>query len=361
MENILINLQSAVIFIGVISVLIIVHEWGHFFTAKRLGIKVEKFAIGFGPKLFSKMHQGTEYLINLVPLGGYVKMAGDERAQCTGLKEEFYSKSPGHRALVVLNGPIVNFVFAYVCLVFVFMLGYPDLSNTIGEISEGYPAQEAGLKVGDQIIEIDSKRIENWSDIQNNIADSQNAQIKVTILRDGQPITQIIVPKVEKTKNIFGESQSVRRIGILPAKDIVSYRYDPGTSLVKAFQKLAEITTITYRAIYSMITGSMSASENVTGPIGIFYVIKAAAQMGFSHLLFILGVISASLAIFNLLPVIPLDGGHLFLLGIERIRGQAFPPKVDEYIAKIGYSLIILLALFVIYNDILKMLNGTFR
>lgn len=361
MENILSNLQSTAIFIGVISVLIIVHEWGHFFTAKRLGIKVEKFAIGFGPKLFSRMHKGTAYLINLIPLGGYVKMAGDERSQCTGRKEEFYSKSPGHRALVVLNGPVVNFVFAYVCLVFVFMLGYPDLPNTIGEISEGYPAQHAGLQVGDKIVEIDSMRIENWSDIQNNIANSQNAQIKVTILRGGQLLTKMIVPKVEKTKNIFGESQRVRRIGILPTQEIVSYRYDPATSFFKAFQKLAEITTITYRAIFSMMTGAMSASENVTGPIGIFYVVKAAAKMGFSHLLFILGVISASLAIFNLLPMIPLDGGHLFLLGIERIRGRAFSPRVDEYIAKIGYSVIILLALFVIYNDILKMLNGTFR
>jgi len=132
---------------------------------------------------------------------------------------------------------------------------------------------------------------------------------------------------------------------------MVSLKYDFGTSIIKAYEKLEEITVLTYKSLYFMITGSMSAKESVTGPIGIFYIVKSAAEMGMSHLLFIVGVISASLAIFNLLPIIPLDGGHLFLLSIEKLRGQALPAKVDDFVARLGVSFIILLAIFVFYND----------
>lgn len=351
MEALITHIQTTGIFIVVLSVLILVHEWGHFITAKRLGVGVERFALGFGPTIFSRVHNGTRYMINAIPLGGYVKMAGDERSECTGRPEEFFSKPIGHRALVVLNGPIVNFVFAYICFFFVFMFGYPDLGNTIGEVMEGYPAYEAGLKVGDKVVSIGSSPVESWTDIQKGIAASTEETIQLTVVRDGQAMTTVIVPRTERIKNIFGKYTEVRLVGIRPGEDIVSLKYAPGTALVKAYQELAKITVTTYKAIFSMLTGSMSAKENVTGPIGIFYIIKKAAEMGMTHVLFILGVISASLAIFNLLPVIPLDGGHLFLLGIEKLRGKALPAKIDEYIMKAGFSLIIVLAIFVFYND----------
>ncbi|OGX08592.1 MAG: RIP metalloprotease RseP [Omnitrophica WOR_2 bacterium GWA2_47_8] len=342
------------VFLAVLSVLIVVHEWGHFITAKKLGVRVERFSLGFGPKLFSKIIDGTEFLLCLIPLGGYVKMAGDERLECKGQPEEFYSKPPGHRALIVLNGPLVNFILAYVALTFVFVLGYPDLSSNIGEVMKDYPAETAGLMAGDQIIRIEHRPIENWTDVQKTIAVSREPQLDVDILRDGQPLNLTIIPKVEKIKNIFGQMQQTRMVGIRPAKDIIVHKYPFFVSVKKAGEKLYEITTMTYQAIFHMLTGSMSAKENMTGPIGIFYIIKTAADMGFSHLLYILGVISASLAIFNLLPVIPLDGGHLFLLGVERIRGKALSEKVDLAIAKIGFSLIICLALFVFYSDFVR-------
>lgn len=351
METLISNIQTTGIFVIVLSVLILVHEWGHFITAKRLGVAVERFALGFGPTIFSRVYNGTRYMINVIPLGGYVKMAGDDRSECTGRAEEFFSKPIGYRALVILNGPIVNFIFAYICLFFVFMLGYPDFGNKVGEVIEGYPAYEAGLQVGDQIMSIASKPIESWTDIQREIAASTEEKIPVTILRDGQTITKEIIPKTQRIKNIFGKYTEMRLVGIRPGEDIISLKYGPGTALGKAYQELAKITVTTYKAIFSMLTGSMSAKENVTGPIGIFYIIKKAAEMGLTHLLFILGVISASLAIFNLLPVIPLDGGHLFLLGIEKVRGKALPAKIDEYIMKIGFGLVILLALFVFYSD----------
>lgn len=350
-ENLINNLQATGIFVLCISILIVVHEWGHFITAKKLGVQVDRFALGFGPTIFSKMHNGTKYMLNIIPLGGYVKMAGDERAECKGSAEEFYSKPVGHRALIVLNGPVVNFIFAYVCLVIVFMFGYPDLSNKIGDLSQGYPAIEAGLQAGDQIVSINQIKIENWTDLQDTVKASVGDTLNINYIRDGREFTKEIKPKIEIRKNIFGEEKQARLIGVSPQEEIVTYRYGFTTAIVKAFEKLVEITTMTYRAIFSMVTGSMSAKENMTGPIGIFFIIKSAAEMGFNHLLFILGVISASLAIFNLLPVIPLDGGHILLLAIEKIRGKALSPKTDDYIARVGFSLIILLAIFVFYSD----------
>ncbi len=440
-ENIIANIQSVIIFIAVLSVLIVVHEWGHFITAKRLGVDVQKFALGFGPTLFSKVYNGTTYMINVIPLGGYVKMAGDERSECKGDPGEFYSKPIGHRSLVVLNGPVVNFILAYISFIFVFMIGYPgqsttiskiidggpaqmaglqagdkivkidskgvygwlnlekrlkgdevtpmevtvlrgdealvktvtpiitdrlnllgrsqtvrdlgidNLSRVIGGLIEGYPAEEAGLQAGDEIIAIDTREIESWIDVKEEVANSTGRQIVLKVIRDGEVLVKAVTPKIDTHEDENGQKVEQRKIGIGPRQELDLYKFGFRSSLVHAGEELAYITLLTYESLFRMITGAMSAKESVTGPVGIFYIVKGAAEEGLSHLLFILGVISASLAIFNLLPVIPLDGGHLFLFFIEKLRGKPLPPKVDEYIANFGFGLIILLALFVFYSD----------
>ncbi|MBI5149293.1 MAG: site-2 protease family protein [Candidatus Omnitrophica bacterium] len=351
METILTNLNSIILFVATLSILIVVHEWGHFITAKRLGIKVERFALGFGPTIYSKVYHDTQYMVNIIPLGGYVKLAGDERTECRGQTYEFYARPIGHRALVVFNGPLVNFVFAYLCLFIVFMVGYPDLSTKIGTLLEGYPAQQAGLQAGDRITRINGQPVESWSVLQEAISTSTGDEIQLQIQRNGREISQVIHPRTETAQTIFGKHKKMRLVGIRSSEEIISLRYGPLTALGKAGRELMKITTMTYKAIFSMLTGSMSVKENVTGPIGIFYILQKAAEMGMTHVVFILGVISASLAIFNLLPVIPLDGGHLFLFAVEKFRGRALPRKVDEYVTKLGFSLIICLALFVLYSD----------
>ncbi len=338
-------------FFIVLSILILVHELGHFIVAKRCGVKVERFALGFGPKLLSRIYDGTEFALCLIPLGGYVKMAGDERTQCKGEAQEFCSQPIGHRALIVLMGPVVNYALAYVCLVLVFLLGYPCLSNKIGEAMTGYPAETAGLKTGDRILRINGQPMDHWEDVQTYISTSQTDSLVVDVQRDHETLSLTIIPRKDVLENIFGQKENVRVIGIKPTDEMILLRYGFGQSLTNAFHRLWEVTWMTYKALYRMMTGAMSPKDTMTGPIGIFFIVQKAAALGFTYLVYIVGTISASLAIFNLLPLPVLDGGHLLFLGIEKIRGRALSQKTDDAINKVGMSLILCLALFVFYID----------
>lgn len=346
--------MSILIFLAVLGILIVVHEFGHFMMAKRLGVRVERFAIGFGPKLFSVNYDDTEFALCLIPLGGYVKMAGDERSSCKGLTEEFYSKSPGHRALIILMGPVVNYVMAYICFVIVFATGYPTLSAKVGELINAYPAQLAGLEVGDKIIRIDRSPINSWEEMQRSIVASKDKELTFTVIRNGIELKKTITPAVKRLENIFGQKEDIRVVGIKPKEEIVILKYGFSQSLGKSAQQLFDITATTYKALYRIMTGAMSAKDTMTGPIGIYYIIKQAAALGISYLLYITGIISASLAIFNFLPLPILDGGHLFFLGIEKIRKKALSAKVDEAINRVGLTLILSLAVFILYSDMVR-------
>jgi regulator of sigma E protease len=354
--------MDTIIFIAVLSILILVHEWGHFITAVKVGVHVEQFALGFGQKLFSFMRNGTEFRLCAIPLGGYVKMAGDERSKCKGTSTEFFSKSVGHRALIVLMGPVVNLVFAYLCFCAVFMLGYVDMDLSykridakVGEIMADSPAAKAGLKSNDRILEINGKKIANWPEMQDNIIDSKVPELQFLIEREGQKLTLPVKPQVYQQTDIFGRQHEVRRVGITPVKinspdEMVIVRYGFFGALGRAGTELWDITVKTYQGLYEMAIGLRSAKEAM-GIVGIFFVIKYATTIGFAFLLHIVGVISASLAIFNLLPIIPLDGGHLLLLGLEKLRGKPLSPKTEDWIMRVGFGFIIMLAVFIFYVD----------
>jgi regulator of sigma E protease len=347
--------MGTLVFILVLSILIIVHEFGHFMTAKKLGVRVERFAIGFGPILFKRIFKGTEFAVCLIPLGGYVKMAGDERQDCQGANDEFYAKSVGRRSLIVLAGPLVNYIFAFVCFFLVFMIGYPSLSTKIGEVKEDYPAYKAGIQTGDEILEVNDRSVEGWEDVQSLIAQSAaESSIALTVRRQQKEVSLTIVPVEEEAKNIFGQTIRSRFIGIVPNEEIVFFRYGPISALWRSGEKLFRFTSMTYKALFLMITGGVSARDAVTGPVGIFYLIHQAASLGFSYVLYIMAMISASLAIFNLLPFPILDGGHILFFVIEKIRGKPLSEKVDEAIHRVSLSLIVALAIFVFYNDFVR-------
>jgi regulator of sigma E protease len=354
--------MALIVFIIILSILIMVHEWGHFITAKKCGVKVEQFSLGFGPKLFSRVWDNTEFCLCLIPLGGYVKMAGDERSKVTGNSEEFLSKPVGQKSLIVLMGPVVNLILAYVCFWLVFMIGKVDLEATakkvpavIGQVLADSPAQKGGLLPQDEVVSIDGHPIVHWPDLQDYVSQSKAPSLKVIVHRKGAEMIKDIIPQDQTQKDIFGREHTIRRIGVGPlqvqnSKDIVIVRYNPIEALGQAALELGDITIKTYTALYEMAAGLRSPKEAM-GIVGMFFVIKFALSVGFSFLLHILGVISASLALFNLLPVIPLDGGHLFLFFIEKMRGRSLSQRTDEIIAKVGISLIVTLALFVFYVD----------
>ena len=365
--------MSFLVFLIILGILVIVHEWGHFITAKKLGVKVEQFAVGFGPKIFSKVHDGTEYRLCAIPLGGYVKMAGDERQQCEGKPWEFFSKSPGHRALIVLMGPVVNFIFAYICLYFVALLGPIDhkktsenldskVPSTIGQVMEDSPAQIAGIKAGDRITKIDSTDIKTWYQLQTYISNSKQEKLNVALVRDGKTLAFDVFSKAKSSNG-----KTIRVIGVAPEKKdytpvkediVVEPSYGVLGSFAKAAQELKMITLQTYTAVGEVFVGKRSAKETLTGPVGMYSFVKLALTffkfgvlVGFSFLFFLVGMISASLAIFNLFPIVPLDGGHLFFLGVEKLRGRSFSAKIDEWVARVGFSLMITLAIFIFYID----------
>jgi len=354
--------MTLIVFILILSILILVHEWGHYITARKCGVRVEQFALGFGPKLYGWTHDNTEFCLCAIPLGGFVKMAGDEREKCSGKSDEFFTKSHGLRALIILMGPVVNLILAYVCFWFVFMIGFVDMdlsskniAPVIGEIMPHSPAQAAGLQLGDRVLSVDGKAIGHWPQLQDLVSNSTSERLVLSIQRTGHTVLLTVAPQQQETHDIFGRQHKTRRIGVGPqpinnAKDIVVTRYGFFESFGRAGQELWDITVKTYVALYEMIIGERSPKEAM-GIVGMFFVIKFALTIGFAFVLHILGVISASLAIFNLLPLIPLDGGHLFLIGLEKLRGKALSIKTDQWIAKAGFTLIIMLALFVCYSD----------
>ncbi len=354
--------MSLLIFILVLSVLILVHEWGHYITARRCGVKVEQFALGFGPKLFGWHRDGTEFMLCAIPLGGFVKMAGDDRGQVKGEAHEYFAKSVGQRALIVVMGPVVNFVFAFLCFWVVFMIGFVDMEATakkvpaiVGQVVEQSPAQKAGIQAGDVIVAIAGHKVEHWPDIQEQIMATKESPLLVDIVRNQQSIALAVDPGEQSQTDIFGRKHVVRRIGIGPKADangqeMVVVRYGPLGAFAKAGQQLWAVTTKTYQSLYEMVIGVRSRKE-VMGIFGMFFVVKYAVSVGVSYVLNILGVISASLAIFNLLPIIPLDGGHLLLLAIEKIRGKMLSLKTEMLINQAGIGFILILALSVFYVD----------
>jgi len=346
---------SLLLFVLVLSILIIVHEFGHFIMAKRVGVKVERFSLGFGPKLFSHRKGETEYLLCAVPLGGYVKLAGDEPEDFKGGPGEYLSKTPWQRVKIVFFGPALNYAAALVCLWIVFFFGYPTLTTKVGETIEGLGAEQAGIVKDDRIIAVDGKRVAYWDELQKIIHIKKDGDIVKLSVSRGNTVSDIEVRiKQRDIPGILGDSKSVGLIGVQPAEEIIKVRYGLLESLSRGTAKLLEFTLITYKAIWRIVTGRLSMRDSATGPLGIFYITSKAAELGFIAVIHLMAVLNVSLAIFNLLPLPVLDGGHIFLLIVEKLRGRRLSQKVDKAITQFGLSLIVLLALFVFYNDLVR-------
>ncbi len=343
-----------IVFVVILSILIFVHELGHFLAAKRLGIRVEKFALGFGPKLLSRKVGDTEYMICAVPFGGFIKMAGDSAPEASGAADEFLSRPPGERARVVFAGPAFNYVLAFLCLWCVFYFGYPCLTTTIGELVDGMPAQEAGLRVGDKIVAVNGEEVPYWQNLTKRIHAAQDEELTFSVERDGARFELAMTPAAKEVETLWGRKVEVGLVGIKPSEEIVLVRYGFFESFVRGGKSLLSLTGRTFAAIYYIIAGTLSFRESVTGPLGIFFITSNAAKIGFSAVVHVIGILSMSLAVFNVLPLPILDGGHIFLAGLEKLRRRPLAVRTEEIINNVGLSFLIVLAVFIFFNDLIR-------
>lgn len=347
--------------IVVLGVLIFVHELGHFLVAKWSGVTVLRFSLGFGPKLIGFQRGETEYRLSLIPLGGYVKMLGEESEE--ELTEDqrgtsFSSQTPLKRIGIVLAGPMSNFLMAIVLFALVFVLaGIPQVTTRIGAVTADSPAERAGLLAGDKVLAIDGKELTSWGDIPQTIEETEKETLTLLIGREDRKLTIRVSPKVSEIQTIFGETIQRRVIGVMPSEE-------------KFFEKVSFLDAISHCVTYTIylcklfLISIMKLIQRVLpldmlgGPIMIAQLAGREASKGFADLVLFTGAISVNLAVLNLLPVPVLDGGHILFYLIELLLGRSIGVRKMEIAQKIGMALLLALMILVFYNDIVRLLPG---
>jgi regulator of sigma E protease len=352
MESFLYSIGSAVIGLGL---LIVFHEFGHFIVAKLCGVGVLTFSVGFGPKLFVRKKGETEYALSAFPLGGYVKMIGedpDEEVSQADRERSFAHKSLFKRCAIVFAGPGFNLMLAVLLLMLVFVFyGVPVMSTLVSGVEKGSPAEQAGIAKGDRIVAIDGKPVAEWEELSQTIKGSQGKPINLEIRRGSETIKVAVQPTKKEGKSIFGERKDDWMIGIGSQGTIEKGK--PGLAVGKAFTQTWDYIKITLLAFYKMITGDVSP-KNIGGPILIAQMAGQQAQEGVGNFLHFLAVLSINLGVLNLLPVPVLDGGHLLFFLVEAVIRKPVSVRVREMAQQVGICLLALLMVYAFYNDIVR-------
>ena len=352
-------LTTAGYFIVVLGILVFVHELGHFLAAKAVGVRVLKFSLGFGPKLIGKKVGHTEYMISAFPLGGYVKMLGDnpyDEVPEEENKVSFLTQNGWKKSFIVFFGPFFNFIFAVLAYWVVFMLGISVPINTpvIGNLSEGYPASAAGLEIGDKIVAINEVGVDTWEKMSDIIKSSKGEELKIKVLRDKEEILFSLTPKEGEGMGEDLTPIKYYMIGISPTFE--QQRNGPITAFGMGLEQSGMIIVLTFKIIGMMFTGDIPLN-NIGGPILIAQVAGEAGKSGLASFLGFLALISINLGILNLLPVPILDGGHLLFFAIEGIIRRPISLKIKEIALQVGLLLLVLLMVMAFYFDIARIVS----
>jgi len=357
-------MNSIISFIIVLGVLVFVHELGHFLFAKLFGVKVLKFSLGFGSKIVGRKWGETEYLLSAFPLGGYVKMFGENKEEKEISPDEqprsFSHKPVWQRFGIVAGGPVFNILFAvFLFFAMFFLAGLPEPvdTTTIGKIAPDSAAERAGIQAGDMVLSINGHQTTSWTQVSDLIRESGGKEVTLVVKRDGENVTIQALPEMEKIKNIFGEEVGERyMLGITRSENIVYQKTTLGGALQAAFIQTWNLSYLTVMGIVKIIERVIPATE-LGGPIRIAEIAGQQMEAGWINLIYFMGLLSVNLGILNLLPIPVLDGGHLMFLTIEGLRRKPLNDRTMEMFQKIGIFLLVSLMVFVFYNDILRIVQ----
>ena len=346
------SVVALVVSVFLLGLLVIVHELGHFVVARWAGVRILRFSVGFGPRLFAWTRGHTEYAVSGIPLGGYVKMAGEQRAEGAPEPYEYRAKPVGVRVGIIFAGPFINYVVALASLWVVFIVGFPELLPVVGRVMPDMPAQAAGLRVGDRILAIDGQPMGTWEEMTKAIYRSPDVPLTLDIERAGATLQVTVRPKPRVVADPYGRPSQVGLIGVAPSGEFVTTKVGPLAAVGRTIVQQNEWTVQTFTALWLLATGKLGLRDSVTGPIGIVYLTSEAVRMGLSPLLFLISLFSLSLAIFNLLPIPILDGGHLFFLALEKLRGRPVSLLIQERSAQVSFVLLMSLVLVICIGDL---------
>ena len=342
-------------FIIVLGVLIFFHEFGHFLIARLFGVGVEKFSLGFGPRLIGKKIGITDYRLSAIPLGGYVKMVGEEpdaEIDPVDLPLSFTHKPVVQRMLIVAAGPVFNILLAILIFFGIFWAsGTFIMKPSIGAVREGSPAAAAGLARGDLITVINGIEINSWDEMAEIINASEGRTLKIAVRRQDSTLDFSIAPEKVPAQNIFGEKIQRYVIGIEASRESYSKEMSPVEAFAESLRQSYRVIELMVVIIVKLIKGDIS-TDTLGGPIMIAQMAGDSAKAGVGSLIFFIALISINLAVINLLPIPVLDGGHLLFFLIEAIKGSPVSIKVREVAQQIGLFILILLMILVFYNDI---------
>ncbi len=341
----------------VLGVLVFFHEFGHFIIARLFGVGVEKFSLGFGPRLFGKKIGMTDYRVSAIPLGGYVKMVGEEpdaEIDEAMIPFSFTHKSVYKRMAIVIAGPLFNILLAIVIFwgLFTFYGAY-EQDTVIGKVAPDSAALEAGLKDKDKIVRIDDKSIGTWSDISKEIKLGAGKEVIVTVQRGEETLSFPLKPRLKKAKNEFGEETERYLIGVESSGAMIARELSVGSAFTESVRQTWQVAEITVVSIVKMIQGKISKKE-LGGPIMIAQMAGQQARAGVANLIWFIAIISVNLAVLNILPIPVLDGGHLVFFTIEAIKGSPVSENARMTAQQIGMLLLLLLMIFVFYNDLTR-------
>jgi regulator of sigma E protease len=362
----------AIPFLVVLTVIIFVHELGHFVVARWCGVTVEAFSIGFGREIFGwQDRKGTRWKVCWIPLGGYVRFAGDANAASMPSADtagqalqpgNFHGKPVWQRAAVVVAGPLANFILALAIFTAAFtLLGVPTSEPLVGEILAGSAAEKAGIRPGDLIRKVDSRDVESFSDLQQIVMTRPGERMIIAIERAGQLINVAASPELREEPDGFGGKV---RIGLLGIKQdqTSGMRYERlpvHKALGKSVERTWFIVSVTFKYLGKLVTGHESADQ-LGGPIAMAKATGDAASVGLFQFVSVLAFLSISIGLINLFPIPMLDGGHLVYYGLEALRGKPLGPNTQEWGFRIGFSLVLALMVIGTWNDVVRLITMAF-